>query len=493
MLLRISVTFHEPGYGGLLGRGEAEWPPSPWRLFCALLAGSKIASRGRPWRSADVYEWLECQPPPAIIAPRVRRGQPYCTFVPSDDGDTAARALARGRQPDPEDTDAARRSERSTVITHILDDPPTVHYLWRIVRGDAPIARRVIDEAQHLLVLGRGVDEAFATGAVEEDDVPHPGLRWWPCIHYPGTVRVPRPGALRELEEIHERSTRRVSGRAVDLVDRPRPDVWQRVYYASESSRLPRPYAAFYLRPPPGYESNYELYWSWRSTQATGLAAAVRTLVAQAAQEEGRPDRWIREYVLGHVPTGVYDRLSYYCLPTTGEPYADGRIRRVMVVEPWGGSGVHADWVRDKLDGREIVGENGLTGGMLVAAREDRPFDGIFGLYGCRRASRVWASVTPVLFRGDREARGPDVLAEQIQQVLAQAGLPRAARWRVLSGSRWRGIWGSCRLPAYLRRRLQAHVEIEFDDPMPGPFAIGDGQHVGLGIMAGCDDTPLPV
>jgi CRISPR-associated protein Csb2 len=40
------------------------------------------------------------------------------------------------------------------------------------------------------------------------------------------------------------------------------------------------------------------------------------------------------------------------------------------------------------------------------------------------------------------------------------------------------------RVPAYLREFPRAHVLLTFDQPVPGPVAIGAGRHVGLGIFA---------
>ena len=43
--LRITVRFLDARYHGLLDRGgPPEWPPSPFRLFCAMVAG--VARQG---------------------------------------------------------------------------------------------------------------------------------------------------------------------------------------------------------------------------------------------------------------------------------------------------------------------------------------------------------------------------------------------------------------------------------------------------------------
>jgi CRISPR-associated protein Csb2 len=85
--LCISVTFLDPLFHGKGDRDEPEWPPSPMRLFQALLAGSRTGCRDREWSDmkAEAYRWLEKrEEPPVIITPVVRRARTACTlFVPN--------------------------------------------------------------------------------------------------------------------------------------------------------------------------------------------------------------------------------------------------------------------------------------------------------------------------------------------------------------------------------------------------------------------------
>ncbi|MGB7598967.1 MAG: type I-U CRISPR-associated protein Csb2, partial [Candidatus Sulfotelmatobacter sp.] len=79
--LLIPVRFHDGRY-----HGSGEWPPSPARLFQALVAG---AARGQNLSQHEVeaFEWLESLDAPLIAAPSAFKGQPFRNFVPNNDLD----------------------------------------------------------------------------------------------------------------------------------------------------------------------------------------------------------------------------------------------------------------------------------------------------------------------------------------------------------------------------------------------------------------------
>ena len=87
--LLISVRFHDGRY-----HGSGEWPPSPARLFQALVAG---AARGEasPSDVAQAFKWLEGLDAPAIAAPAAYAGRGFKTFVPNNDLDAVGGDPAR--------------------------------------------------------------------------------------------------------------------------------------------------------------------------------------------------------------------------------------------------------------------------------------------------------------------------------------------------------------------------------------------------------------
>ena len=94
--LLIAVRFHEGRYHGQEDRfnGADGWPPSPARLYQALLAG---AARGAQLDAADesALRWLEHLSPPRVAAPAARRGRAVKLFVPNNDLDSVGGDPAR--------------------------------------------------------------------------------------------------------------------------------------------------------------------------------------------------------------------------------------------------------------------------------------------------------------------------------------------------------------------------------------------------------------
>src|SRR5215469_12806511 len=96
--LCISVRFLQDAFHGRRDSGEPEWPPSPNRLFQAL-----VRTAATHWndvefsdRAIPALEWLEGQPAPDVVAPSTVSGAPYRLSVPNNAMDLVARAWVRG-------------------------------------------------------------------------------------------------------------------------------------------------------------------------------------------------------------------------------------------------------------------------------------------------------------------------------------------------------------------------------------------------------------
>src|ERR1700733_11386089 len=87
--LLLSVRFHDGRY-----HGSGDWPPSPARLFQALVAG---AARGGslPGHALEAFQWLEGLAPPVIATPPAYVGQALKNFVPNNDLDAVGGDPAR--------------------------------------------------------------------------------------------------------------------------------------------------------------------------------------------------------------------------------------------------------------------------------------------------------------------------------------------------------------------------------------------------------------
>ena len=80
-MLLISVRLHEGRYHGV-----GDNPPSPARLFQALIAAAGI---GGPLRDKEkrALRWLEELDPPLIASPIMKPGQQFKNYMPNNDLD----------------------------------------------------------------------------------------------------------------------------------------------------------------------------------------------------------------------------------------------------------------------------------------------------------------------------------------------------------------------------------------------------------------------
>ena len=98
--LRITVRFLDGAFHGRGDGGEPEWPPSPLRLFQAIVAAAatRWSDDSRSIKDATALRWLEQQPPPTIVATRRAAIQPrgYRLYVPDNVGDLVAKKWENG-------------------------------------------------------------------------------------------------------------------------------------------------------------------------------------------------------------------------------------------------------------------------------------------------------------------------------------------------------------------------------------------------------------
>jgi CRISPR-associated protein Csb2 len=464
----ISVTFLDPLFHGQGDTGP-EWPPSPMRLYQALLAGARASCRDREWTptKAEAFRWLGALPAPMVIGPEAEPAPTYTMHVPNNDGD---------RQPDRQ-----KRLTAKGVRPRRIVGGPTLHYVWPIEDGDAEHADALRPEARHLLALGWGIDQVVGNGRVvtqlEADRLP--GQRWRPWSGLrPGseTWRVPRSGSLEALEHVHESCRDRIRGNVYHPPSRFRH--YDEVVYVRADRLPPRAYAAFEL--PDGV--------AFRQEATAAVAAMARSLACRMARADTHVLPGGSEvYVAGHAgdARSSPERFSYLPLPTIGHPNADGLVRRVLVAEPLGGDGTHARWATDWLASAPLRDESGNERGMMGAPWRPSSKE-MIGRYVAE--SREWASVTPVVVPGHDD--GKRSKAEGLLgAALEHAGIPESAVTDIVL--RKAPFWPGAEhprcyfLPDYLRGNGTWHVYLAFREPVPGPIAVGAGRHSGLGLLAG--------
>ena len=472
--------------------GLPEWPPSPFRLYQALLGGGMI---GEPDERAEkirpIMEWLEQLPPPVIAAPPARRGQRLHMYMPNNDLDTVGG--------DPRYAARIRGAEKQ-VQPRLLEADTPFCYVWSLRAGDERAAEDVFDLASRLYQLGRGIDMAYASAEILPDAKAYARLVATGSVVYTPhqeasseeTLPCPVPGSYHSLLKRHRAQRSRLAGG--HLTQAP-PASFQAIPYNAEPRRL-----------------LYELvattdkgtgFYPVSTIRATWLVERVRD---QLALLLGRAfgDDLVERIVVGRgaKEADKSKRVVITPLPSVGSPHADHAIRRIVVTVPpdcpipaqevdWAAGAVHLG-----VNANGEIVEPEMP--QLVRASDERMLKH-YGAAG--RASRVWRTVTPVALpvrpsgrrrtgeeRGAYEARA----AGAVQAALRHAGITMPAeRIRVQREPfEPKGATADAfEVPRRLVGRPRYHVEITFPNPRQEPLLLGDGRFIGLGVFVPIQDN----
>lgn len=492
--LLLTVHWLDDRYHGLLAReGPPEWPPSPYRLFQALVAG--VARQGELDSAlGESLAWLQTLEPPIIITPRSRAGQVITRFVPNNDADA------------PKKSDRQSRLTDKTFRPTLMLDPPVVHYVWPVDKCDPETAKRIREAARSLTTLGWGIDMAYADAQLIGNDTIKKlfGVRWYPrkgVLQDSGLLRVPvvdqdtHENTLCDLKRVHQSALNRIEhGKPLNTVEKPK--IFDRVFYESKERLLVRPHVVFELRRDDG------TFLSYPQNMLIHIAGMVRHLSIEAMKHsppEGVDGDWVETYVAGHAGADATEhrQFSYLPLPSIGVAHTDPAVRRVMIAAPLG----------DDRFLRHLA--MGLAGRQLRATPETK-LDHPPTLELVRDArvvplyiepSNVWASVTPVILPGHDDHK-PDKTRKLIERALEQSGIEQRCEfeWSALSQfpksltahkyDRAKRPTGYIR-PDHLLTQTAVHLKLRFNDgvEVPGPLAIGAGRHCGLGVFARIDGS----
>lgn len=523
--LRLSFRFLAPLYHGRRDRGAAEWPPSPLRVFQALVAASARRTGAPDSQSVEALKWLERQQAPTVVAPDVVSSTGYRLSVPNNTMDAVAKAWCRGNDSNVGDANPATHRTMKTVRPTWMRDGDTVHYLWTL---EEPVSDAVQGHANVLCTLaadvsaiGWGLDLAVGHGAVAPAAEPQAlaGQHWYPSGSTDDGLRLPVAGTLDVLLNRFARFQSRLHGATLDAP--PPMAAYQLVCYRRASDPLPRPVTAFTLLKPDA--SGFRPFDTVRGVIVAGLARHATRVVAQRA---GWDEERINRFVLGHgeadEAVGVGPRrFAYLPLPTLEARGATlqgvvGSVRRLMLASFDHTCEPEHVWVRRALSGQELVSEGGDVVALLsLVPRSDR----VVRRY--LESASSWATVTPVVLPGyddpshlRRRLKG-DLDAGEQQELIARLGnrteaLLRKAiihagfspvlaehatlDWRQVGFLPGADLASRYRVPDHLRRFPRMHVRLQWRDDsgrplqVPGPVCVGGGRFYGLGLFANTTD-----
>jgi CRISPR-associated protein Csb2 len=472
--LRISVTLLADRYHG------EEWPPSPARLFQALVAGLMTCGYRQHAETVEpALRWLEKQPPPVIHACDAVERSAYRIAVPNNDMDVVAWEWASGRSADP----AALRTLKSVHPKELPSNGPHVQYVWAVDAEQAEaVAEPLRTAARCLHTLGWGVDMAFA-------DV-GPPLKF-AVVHEPAlsgdALAVPMEGTLNDLHSTYGRFIKRAaSGRGVDTHTRPellRQQPYRRV------GDVVRPEIRFMLLNPDG-ESTKAVPWE----SCMKVAGWLRHAAAERLANE-YDAQFVAAYVQGHANGDEKgQRLSYVPVPSIHDRYGDGAIRRALIVEPPDSSGEVIGLLRMKLMGHVLKDTEGNDACSLAPPEGD---DWTFKQYVPRNGANVWRSVTPVVLHGYNTARRGEISLSKTERLLLRAFEMAGYDQGMIDGLAFQaGPWfqgtkhsSAMRVPEHLDGYPRLHVEVRFRRAVRGPVLAGIGRHYGIGLFARVSGT----
>lgn len=519
--LLIEVTLLDARYHGV-----GDWPPAPWRLFQALVAGAY----GGQWAAEDMAEkeaaftWMESLSPPHIAAPSGHLGSGMLHYVPNNGLD------AKGGDP----ARVAEMRVPKRVRPRLLDGQ-TLLYAWPFDQG-AEHAARIAALASRLHMLGRGIDPAFARAEMldwttaEERLRQHGGAIARPTGGGAGAddPGCPIPGSLASLKARHDAARRQYQpgkeGRTLTLnFARPPKPLFQPVAYDRPPARL-----LCELRRSNGRFAAQPMH------KVVDLTTRIRDLAA-ALLKARLPDRAdsIDRVLVGRDagPADKDRRVRLIPLPSIGMAHTDASIRRLLVEVP-PDCPLPRDEVLAVFAGLDMA-INPQTG-EIAADGDDVTLvpagaaDGMAGHYGLSQPGqgngghRDWISITPLSLPAPRRRMDADRLRhrdEAVRQAEAKKGTERLAeetqaRSAVLEACRHAGIdprlvlsIGVQREPFFAKgetaelfanpprfsRHSLWHVALTFARPISGPLLLGNGRWLGLGLMAPAPSATMAV
>lgn len=443
---------------------DPEWPPSPARLFSALVASGGSADR-LPVDRADLH-LLEEAPPPEIVADSLANvlispvGERFVvadrTHIDNQTRQTAAVQEYPGRTSVPvrPGTRIAPRVAEVTYVWSELDlDPAAMHRLkWR---------------ASRVSYLGCSDSPVRVTVA---DRMPREGDRWVPDDAGPTVLPVATPGLLTVLDEFYARfqegepvrrawipirSMRYRPPGAVPIVPALSTVVWV---------RFDPPVAGRHLR---------------NVTETLRAALLERYTLEIGGDWESVPGT-----ITGHGFQGTgYQHAYYLALPDAGHPHARGRLHGGAVVLPPGCPSDVVETVRASLWRMTNLTSPGVfTTRLRLYGGEPSPVAATPQRW--LGPASHWVSVTPAV--QERFQRGDPDLREMARWCMHAGVLTplAAARW-----SRQPLIDGALTLaPSEVHRtererRPYGHLSVRFSSPVRGPLVLGGARQFGFGLM----------
>ena len=440
---------------GRLARGE--WPPSPARLFAAMVAADGTRDQTRVTDGSELL-WLEALPAPTIHAcPDAWHQTQQPRFV------ALSERASRTHQ-----EYVARSGALHRPGVRVAPRDPRVVYRWE--RRPSPETFESIRlRAARVGYLGAS-DSPVRLRVGTELPADRPADVFTPDPDGEATLNVTRPGDT-------------------DLLDRMF-DAWRVRGPSVARSQFPAlTHSARYRAPGSEIQADAGQVVAWlhvRPAVSGRRVSALTSLFKDAVLSHhqrihGEPPSVLHGH--GFEGTG-FDLARYLALPDVGFPRSRGRIHGLALWLPPNTDEVTRAKARDAALAVHVLRGPGVEVGVFPREDEPRPW----AAHPARwlRQSRAWATAFPVV----HERRGKVRLAE-VARWCRHAGLPEPVWFHRSRSPLVRG--GVDLMPVEVNRPDRpalpySHVGIRFEEPVPGPVVLGAGRQRGLGLCVPVDD-----
>jgi CRISPR-associated protein Csb2 len=440
--------------------GEAEWPPHPARLFCALAASARTTA---DWAA---LRWLEGAGRPEVrAAGRVavtRAGGWVVTNRTESKGNSQ---FWPGR------TNGWR------ARAGVVPADPEFAVVWPDARPDAATLDALAGLARGVPYLGRSTSPVVL--AVSDGTEP-PRQGWTRYAPVPlgqrhlAELRVPYPGYADQLRAAYADGRRAWEVARTIPYSVPGPPEPQRSAAGPFGGLL-----VFGLPAGAGWPGDSLL--TLTATLRQALIARIGTGVPAQVSGHGADNR---------------PHVGYLALPDAGHAHARGDVLGVAVALPARMPGAELDLVLAALVDEPL---------RVLRMRRDRqvkvsydPFrTAPYGLTEERwtaqgaGGARRWVTVTPLML--DRYPRRGRTVVSETGESLGRAGYPEPVEVEVSPSALTPGAVHRPRpgtIPQGRPRRPLVHARVTFREPVTGPVLAGSMRFLGLGLLAPERDTP---
>ena len=504
----LTGRFHGKGQGN-----RVEWPPSPFRLFQALVAGAAHTVSIDAARPA--LTWIEDQSIAAVLTPSAYKGEVVNLFVLTNQRDKAIGTVK---------TVASLRTQKM-IEPMILSnaDQTDIHYVFSDAAPEnhLEVLQTIAKGVSH---FGHGVDSAFvfANNFPQDQIELLDGEGWYRSSTQGTALSVPYPGSIENLEQRYD-SWRKRATTAFKKISPPPPiprHAFQK--FSHEESPETLSYRTFEIRTADGqrtsmaHTSNVHIAGMIRHiTTDENFAKLLGWTPTQMGMLHGHSE------VRGESPKVATTRFGFVGLPSirwfgakVGWQIDDAR--RVIVTASKSDEQLLDEFAL-RLNHSILQPKDGAERMMLVATEKDPTIERY------TKSAHRWVTVTPLVLpnqlgsskdrRRLRDGRLDPKVRISIQQKLdrridsmirksiVNAGISQAlAKAAVIRWSR-RGWWpGAARaiehpVNKHQKDRARRHVEISWFTPsgapleLGGPIVLGAGAHMGLGLFAPHPET----